>query len=136
MTKTAKQIIGDIMGLLQGSILNLAINGKMYRSGYRPKGSKQEDLIINFTTGTPRQIQIGIVVLNIYIPDILNNENYVENGARCEEVEVIAQQWVSLLNKGSSAYYFELQQTIYTEYEKEINQHFVVVKLKYKLLTN
>lgn len=139
MTKTAKQIIGDLIKLLSGDLLT-SISGKVYRSGYRPEGSKKEDLVVNFTTGTPSQIQIGVVTLNIYVPDIPHKEKgkevYVENGRRCEEVEVMAQEWVSGLNKGASMYYFTLQQTIYTEVEEEINQHFVVVKLKYELLTD
>ena len=129
MTKTAKQIIGDLIELLSGELLS-SISGKVYRSGYRPEGSKKEDLVVIFTTGTP----------NIYVPDIPHKEKdkevYVENGRRCEELEVIAQEWVSGLNKGVSMYYFTLQQTIYTEVEEEINQHFVVVKLKYELLTD
>lgn len=138
MTKTAKQVVGDVIALLRGSSLTNSISGEMYRAGHRPKGSKEEDLIVNYTAGTPDQMQIGVVTLNIYIADIADIEHgdsYVENGKRCEEIEVLAQEWVSSLNKGVSMYYFTLQQTIYTEVEEKIKQHFVVVKLKYELLT-
>ena len=136
MTKTAKQIVSDVMNLLKGSPLVESITGKVYRSGCRPEGSKKEDLVVIFTTGDPSQMQRGVVTINIYTRDVQSDKNYVEDGSRCEAIEILAQQWIDSLNKGGSPYYFTLQQTIYTEAEKEINQHFVVVKLKYKLLTD
>ena len=139
--KTAKQIQSDIIALLQESNLTNAANGEIYRatpkSSYRPRDSKAEDILVIFTNGLPDQIQTGIVTLNIYVPDIENADNGVmlENGRRCEELEIAADKWVESLTAGRSDYKFTLQQTIYTEAEPEINQHFVVVKLKYELLT-
>jgi hypothetical protein len=49
-------------------------------------------------------------------------------------LETLASQWVESLTADKSDYLFELQQTIYTEAEAEINQHFVVIKLKYQIL--
>lgn len=136
MTKTAKQIVGDIMELLRGSSLETIISGKIYRMGYRPKGSKREDVIVIFTTGDPSQMQRGVVTINIYVPDKAFKDSFVEDGNRCAELEVAAQRWVSSLTADKSYYRFGLMQTIYTESEPQINQHFVVVKLKYDLLTN
>jgi hypothetical protein len=135
--KTAKQVQGDIIALLQGSNLAKAVNGEIYRFGYRPRDSKAEDIIVAFTTGSPDQIETGIVTLNIYVPDIENPDNGVlfEYGRRCEELEIAAGYWVKSLTTDKSDYRFTLQQTIYTEAEPEINQHFVVIKLKYELLT-
>jgi hypothetical protein len=141
MKKTGKQVQSDIIALLEGSVLANAINGKIYRStpdsSYRPRDSKSEDILVIFTTGLPDQIETGIVTLNIYIPDIENPDNgvLVEDGHRCEEFEIAASIWVESLTADKSDYKFELQQTIYTESEPEINQHFVVVKLRYELLT-
>jgi hypothetical protein len=138
--KTAKQIQGDIIALLSGSELEKAVNGKIYRanpdSSYRPRDSRKEDILVIFTTGIPGQIHTGVVTLNIYVPDIENPGNGVlnEDGNRCEELETAACTWVESLTAGRSDYRFTLQQTIYTETEPEINQHFVVVKLKYELL--
>jgi len=137
MKKTGKQVQTDIIALLKNSELADAVNGEIYRFGYRPRDSKAEDIIVFFTTGFTEQIQTGIVTLNIYVPDIENPNNGVllEDGRRCEELEIASCNWVESLTAGRSDYKFSLQQTIYTETEQEINQHFVVVKLRYDLLT-
>ena len=134
MAKTSRQIQGDIYSLLKGSTLCSMISGAVYRQGYRPRDSRLEDAVVIFTTGTADQIQSGVVTVNIYVPDIdpYANGVMVENGARTEEIEKLAQQWVDSLTVDRSCYKFRLQQTIYTEEEADINQHFVVIKLKYE----
>jgi hypothetical protein len=135
--KTGKQIQGDIVALLKDSVLANTVNGKIYGFEHRPRDSKAEDIIVVFTTGFSEQIQTGVITLNIYVPDVENPDNGIltENERRCEDLEIAAGSWVESLI--SVPYYqFSLQQTIYTEAEPEINQHFVVVKLKYQLLEN
>ena len=56
---------------------------------------------------------------------------FVEDGQRAEEIERLADKWVKSLTADKSCYKFRLQQTIYTEAEPDINQHFIVVKLHY-----
>jgi hypothetical protein len=139
MIKTGKQIQGDIISLLCDSDLAKTVNGKIYRFGYRPHDSKAEDIIVVFTTGIPDQIQTGIVTLNIYVPDIEDEDTdsgvMREDDRRCEALEIAACEWAESLTAGRSDYRFTLQQTIYTEEEPEISQHFVVIKLKYELFT-
>ena len=134
MAKTAKQVQGDIRRMLRDTYLCSQLSGDVYRNGYRPRDSRKEDVIVSFTTGTTEQIQKGIVALNIYVPDIDPEANgtWIEDGQRCEEIERLAQEWVESLTADRSSYKFELQQTIYTEAEPDINQHFVVVKLRYQ----
>lgn len=135
MAKTAKQVQTDIINLLERSELVSEISGEVYRSGYRPRDSRQEDAIVIFTTGLPDEIETGVVTINVFVPDIdpFNNGVLVEDGERTSALEVLAQSWVDSLSAAMSNYAFELQQTIYTEAEPDINQHFVVVKLKYRL---
>lgn len=133
MAKTAKQVQTDIIDLLRNSELAAEVTGEIYRRGYRPRDSRKEDIIVIFTTGIPDEIQTGVVTVNIFIPDIdpYGNGVQVEDGERSEALEALAQRWVD--NLSGTNYLFELQQTIYTEAEPEINQHFVVVKLRYRL---
>lgn len=133
MAKTAKQVQTDIIDLLRNSELAAEVTGEIYRRGYRPRDSRKEDIIVIFTTGLPDEIQTGVVTINIFIPDIDPYGNGVqeEDGERSETLEALAQCWVE--NLSGTNYLFELQQTIYTEAEPEINQHFVVVKLRYRL---
>ena len=147
MAKTGKQIQSDVLALLKSSTLPSIISGKVYRKGCRPRDSKAEDAIVIFTTGLPGQIQTGVVTINIYCPDIDPYENgvLVEDGQRCETLEKAADlsiilhplpslDWVDSLPAAVSNYKFKLQQTIYTEEEPEIHQHFVVVKLQYEYI--
>lgn len=135
MAKTAKQVQTDIINLLERSDLVSEISGEVYRSGYRPRDSRLEDAIVIFTTGLPDEIETGVVTINVFVPDIdpFNNGVLVEDGERTSALEALAQSWVDSLSAAMSNYAFELQQTIYTEAEPDINQHFVVVKLKYRL---
>ena len=134
MAKTSKQVQGDVYRLLKDSTLYTLISGEVYRNGYRPRDSRKEDAVVIFTTGLPDEIQTGVVTVNIFVPDIdpYNNGVWVEDGARTEELEKLADAWVESLTAEVSNYKFKLQQTIYTEEDKDIRQHFVVVKLKYK----
>lgn len=135
MKKTAKQVQSDIIALLKDSPLAAAVSGKVYRAGLRPRDSRKEDLIVIFTTGVPDQIQTGVVTLNLYVPDIdpFTNGVFVEDMARTDELERACEVWVESLTARRSNYRFRLTQTIYTEAEPDIRQHFVVVKLQYEL---
>ena len=134
MAKTSRQVQGDIYRLLKASTLAAALSGGVYRQGYRPRDSREEDAVVIFTTGTADQVQAGVVTVNIFVPDTdpYGNGVWVEDGERTEEVERLAQEWVESLTADRSCYKFKLRQTIYTEEEPDINQHFVVVKLGYE----
>lgn len=138
MAKTGKQIQGDIYRMLKASTLATAISGEVYRNGFRPRDSQKEDAIVIFTTGTPDEIQEGVVTVNIYVPDIdpYDNGVTVEDSERTEELEQLADEWVNSLTADKSCYKFRLMQTIYTEDEAAINQHFVVIKLQYRYYDN
>lgn len=132
--KTASQIQGDIYNLLRAdATLCSMISGNVYREGYRPRDSRQEDIIVIFTTGEVGEIERGVITINIYVPDIdpYSNGVFVQDGKRTAEIEQAAAQWVQNLTAGRTNYKFRLQQTIYTESEPDIHQHFVVISLRY-----
>lgn len=133
-TLTSKRVQGDIYRLLKRSSLAASLSGQVYRQGMRPRDSRQEDAVVIFTTGLPDQVQSGVVTVNIFVPDVEGVGTGVleEDGKRCEEIEAAAAAWVKTLTADKGCYRFSLQQTIYTEVEPETNQHFVVVKLKYR----
>lgn len=135
MAKTAKQVQTDIIELIRNSELAADISGEVYRNGYRPRDSRLEDIVVTFTTGLPDEIQTGVVTINVYVPDIdpYGNGVLVEDGERTEALEILSQKWVDSLMGSGTNYVFKLRQTIYTEAEQDINQHFVVIKLGYKL---
>lgn len=138
MTKTAKEIQGDIIALLRDSTLAKSCSGKIYRRGYRPLNSQAEDIIVGFVTGMPGEIDEGVIVVNVYVADIdaVGNGTLVENGSRTAELEKLAAEWVEDLKANRSNYLFSLSQSIYTESEQEVPQHFVSVRLSYRLFNN
>lgn len=136
MIKTGKEVQGDIMSLLYGSSLASMLTGDVYFNGYRPRDSQLEDAIVIFTTATSDQIQEGIVTINIYVPDIdaYSNGVLIENGSRTKEIEIALNTWVDELPKNTD-YFFYLDQAITTVDNTDINQHFVVARLGFKILT-
>lgn len=134
MYKTGKQIEGDIYQLLTNSTLASSLSGGVYRNGYRPRNSRLEDAIVTFTAGMVGEVQTGVVTINIYFPDIdpYDNGIWVVDGERAEELENLADAWVHDITYAASSYKFRLQQTIYTEEDSEIRQHFVVVRLMFE----
>ncbi len=137
MSKTAKEIQTDFYNLLKGSELASTIKGGFYRDGLRPKDSEKEDAVIIFTAGEDGEIQSGVVTLNIFVPDITyNNGTKVENMARTAEIEKAAQRWFDGIKGKASGYLFRLYNTIHTTADQDINQHFVVVQIKYRYYNN
>lgn len=134
---TGQQIEDSIYRLLKNSSLQGLISGGVYKFGTRPKDSKKEDAVVKFVTGLPGQIQTGSVVVNIYVPDVdyTGTGVLVKDIARCTDLEVAADAWVETLTVEKSDFQFKLMNTIYTEAESEIEQHFVSVRLKFKLST-
>lgn len=134
---TGQQIEDSIFQMLKSGSLSGIIDGKVYKFGTRPKDSVKEDAIVKFVTGLPGQIQSGTVLINIYVPDIDPYESgiYVKDIERCITLETAAEAWFNSLTTSKSNFKFSLFQTISTEEEPEINQHFVSVKLKFELST-
>ncbi len=135
MEKTGSDVEDYIYQLLRHSDLAGIINGTIYKEGLRPRDSETEDAVVIFTAGLPGQTQTGIVTVNIFVPDIdpYDSGVTVKDGERCREIEAASQQWVDSLTAGmTNGYLIRLNDTIKTEDEPEIRQHFVAIKLKYK----
>ena len=138
MTRTSKQVQGDIYRFLKDSDLSMMISGGVYRNGMRPRDSKAEDAVVTFITGTVGDVQSGVVVVNIYVQDVdpWSDGVLVENSERTEEIEVAADQWVESLTCALSDYKFGLAEAIQTFEEPAIHQHFVSVRLRYDYWNN
>ena len=133
MSRTASQVQGDVYALLKDSELAKSLSGKVYRKGYRPRDSKLEDAEVIFTTGLPGEIETGVVTINIYCPNIdpYNNGVFVADGQRISEIEKAADSWVKTLDASRSNYLFVLKDTIHSVEDENLNQHFVVIRLRY-----
>ena len=130
--KTSRQVQGDIYRLLKDSSLAAAISGGVYRQGMRPRDSRLEDAVVTYTAGTPGQVQDGVVTVNIYVPDIdpMDDGVLVEDSARTEELEGLAQEWADGLR--ADGYLFRLADAVHTTRDRSISQHFVVVRIRWR----
>ena len=137
--KTASEIQGDIYRFIRDDIaLCSMISGDVYRNGYRPRDSRLEDIVVTFTAGNVADIETGVVTINIYVPDIDPYQNgvFVQDGQRTAELESAAARLVKSVTAEKSNYLFRLRNTIYTEQDPDIKQHFVVVALQYSYCGN
>ena len=133
-TYTAQMIEDELYSMVRGFCL--PISGGVYKRATRPYNSKEEDCVVAFLTGGAKQVQEGTVLINIYVPDIIAGDGQAyKNTTRCAEIEKSLVGFDTLLNTKSDIY-FKTEDMIKTIEEEDINQHFVSLKLRFKVLTN
>ena len=132
--KTAKEIQQFFYHLVKDSILANGVSGSVYLDGYRPRSSKEEDIIVSFTTGNAEQIQQGVVTITVFVQDIAPYENgvKVENGSRTLELEQLALQWFNSLT-AQLDYKLSLNDIIGTYADEQTSSHFMSIPIYYEL---
>jgi hypothetical protein len=134
MRKTGGEIEEEVYDLIDKSTIKTTITGNLYRSGMRPPNAETEDAVVSFLTGLDGQIQTGVLILNLYVPDIVSNDIIVKNTSRCTELEKLVNSFIQSQSV-SGNYLFELEKTIQTFKAEGIEQHFVNCRIKYQLST-
>lgn len=134
---TGGQIETFIFERLQN--MRLPISGKVYYGGTRPtqdrqKSSRREDIIVKVLAGTAGQIEKGSCVVNAYVPDIMahSGQRYADR-KRCD----IIGAWLETLPKvltQSGDIQFRQSDIILTLEEEATGEHFVSLKMDFKLL--
>ncbi len=136
MTKTEKQIERDFFEFVSKSELAKAITGKVYRKGMRPTDSDKEDIVVKFLSGLDEQVQIGIVVINVYVPDIVIRKT----GAKVEDIERIGELEELIIsfveNNDSNEYDLSRDGTPKSLEAEGIEQHFIYARIKFKRITS
>lgn len=142
MRKIAEEIEEDIYKLVKASSVDYAISGVIYRNGMRPFNSRSEDVVISFIAGLDGQKQSGVVGVKIYVPNIDVGDNLlVKNTARCKALGIILNEFKesltgSRINTERTGYWFAHGgDTIRTFEEKDINQHYINLRLEFEYLT-
>ena len=118
---------------------HLTIGGKVYYRGSRPIGKNQssyaEDAVVAFLTGTSGDIQKGTCLVNVYTNDIQAPSGmYYKNKTRCEEIAAALDKFPAYATQYDKDIYFKQSDIIRTEAEEEIHQHFVSLKMEFKVL--
>ena len=135
MTKSEKNIEKDLFRLIKSSALAGMVSGKVYRKGMRPEGSELEDIIVKFLAGQEGQIQSGVIVLSVYIPNITRkgSTRKVENTARVEELENAIIDFVKTCP--DTEYLYEFDETMTSLDVEDIDQHAINARIHYQRLT-
>lgn len=132
--KSEKNIERDLFAFVKESELAAAVNGDVYRLGTRPDNSTKEDIVVKFISGTDGQIQRGIIVLDVYVPDIkITSGKLVENMQRIEVLENLIYSFLQDCN--TTEYLYSLDATPKSLEAEEIGQHFIYARIAYQRIS-
>ena len=84
--KTDIDIKTDIYNHIKGSELYDEVTGVLRKTGKRPFGSKDEDIVISMLANVNGEIQVATVNVNIYVAAIIVNGQAEENTLRLQEL--------------------------------------------------
>ena len=134
IAKSEKQIERDFFSFVKQSALGRSIKGKVYRPEMRPANAQTEDLIVKFLAGLDEQIQSGVVLLNIYVPDIAYQDGRkVIDHKRIGELQELVNEFVN--SNENTEYWMQTDTTPTTMKNEEIEQHFIYVRIKFNRIT-
>lgn len=126
--KSDIDIKDDVYLFIKGSDLENAVSGKLCKTK-RPIGSCSEDIVISVITNQNAQIQEAFVNVNIYVSDLIRDNQSEEDTIRLRELCNIAK---SLLDVGrGNDYRFTLDSQRVLEVDGK-NEHFINNKLLYR----
>lgn len=135
MIKTEQQIERDFYSFIRDSPIGKAINGGVYRDGMRPANSTAEDLIVKFLSGIDDQVQTGVVIINLYVPDVAfsSDGRKVKDSSRIAELEELILSFVN--DNADTEYWMQTDGTPASMLNEEINQHLIYARIKFKRIT-
>lgn len=133
MIKTANDIERDFYQFVKNSELGYAIRGEVLRDGMREDNAKSEDLVVKFLAGLDEQVQTGIVLIHIYVPNKTIRNRNVRDTARIGELERLIRDFVD--TAGGVEYWLETDTTPKSIEVENINQWLVIARIKFKRLT-
>ena len=118
--------------------MDLPVTGEVYYKGMRPLQNGddpgKEDIVVAVLTGTAGQIQKGSCVVNVYVPDTqVASGAFLWNKRRTDEIE----RWLAALPREltrRSGILFKPSGMIATLAEEKVKEHFVSLKMDFKLL--
>lgn len=138
MIKSAKHIERDLWTYLKNGELSSSrsgVNGGFYRGDTRPDGSTLEDVVVKYLSGYDEQFQTGIVIVNIYVPDIAVSkyERKLANTKRLEQLSELLTN--SIEDNYDTEYGWYVEETPQILDADEINQHFVNARVRFNRFT-
>ena len=132
--KTEIEVERDFYSFIKNGSLGNAIRGEVYRPDMRPSNAKTEDLIVKFLAGLDEQIQTGVVILNIYVPDTKNSDGrMVRDAARIGELEGAIRDFIN--ENDETEYWMESDGTPTSIKNEEIGQWCITARIHFKRIS-
>lgn len=134
MKKTGTEIEEDVYLMICRSDLSTILRGKVYRDGMRPINSEDEDAVVKFLTGLDHQVQSGVVLINIYVPNLDIGTGYkVKDVARCKMLEKSVSDIIDGLSLPEYDVFLDgIPQTFEVE---GLKQYFVNARVNFRRIT-
>lgn len=130
MIKTEQEIERDFYRIVCEGDIGRTIRGTVYRSEMRPNDASTEDIVISFLTGLDAQDQTGIVVVNVYVPDIDGpGGRLVADRKRIGELEELMLELTGVHKEHD--YRIETERTPYSRKADIKGQHVVVCRYQF-----
>ena len=132
--KTEIEVERDFYSFIRNGSLGNAIRGEVYRPDMRPANAKTEDLIVKFLAGLDEQIQTGVVILNIYVPDTKNSDGrMVRDAARIGVLQAAIRDFVD--KNDETEYWMETDGTPTSMKNEEIGQWCVTARIHFRRIS-
>ena len=132
--KTEIEVERDFYSFIRNGSLGNAIRGEVYRPDMRPANAKTEDLIVKFLAGLDEQIQTGVVILNIYVPDAKNTDGrMVRDAARIGVLQAAIRDFVD--KNDDTEYWMETDGTPTSMKNEEIGQWCVTARIHFRRIS-
>lgn len=132
MTST-NEIKTIIYKIIKGSPLENEIiskGGSLYRNS-RPTNSNKEDIVISVLANRNAQFQMAYVNVNIYVPDIRRDNDYIENETRTKTLQKKAIDLFKEIVHNNYKIEIESQETFKVQ---DLNEHLINNKLLITIL--
>lgn len=132
--KTEIEVERDFFTFIKDGSLGNAIRGSVYRPDMRPANAKTEDLIVKFLAGLDEQIQTGVVILNIYVPDAKNTDGrMVRDAARIGVLQAAIRDFVD--GNDNTEYWMETDGTPTSMKNEEIGQWCITARIHFRRIS-
>lgn len=136
MVKTEQQIERDFYSFIKDSPLGKAVKGGVYRSDMRPDNAHTEDLVVKFLAGLDEQVQSGVVIVNVYVPDVhyQKTARKVSDKARIGELQALIQSFVN--DNANTEYRMQTDVSPTTMAVEDVEQHVVYARIRFYRLSS
>lgn len=132
---------GELESLLRTKVIDARppITGGVYFKEMRPRqldgDSNLEDCEVMVLTGGGSELVSGTCVVNIYVPDTLTASGlYLRSKRRTDELEAWLSELPMIIRSGEV--YFTRDGLVTTLKEESTHEHFVSLKMKFKVVEN